>query len=62
MRLAQRNAIYDGLKTRGQETKEVDQKRYRPKRVDKNIRQRRQNPWRRSLARGWQLPSQSLDA
>jgi hypothetical protein len=30
MRLAQRNAIYDALKRRGQELKEVDQKRYRP--------------------------------
>ena len=38
----------------GEESKEVDQKTYRPKRVDKSIRQRRQNPRRRSLARGWQ--------
>jgi hypothetical protein len=55
MRLAQRNAIYDRIKTRGQELKEVDQK-IPPKRVDKNIRQCGQNPRHRSLARGWQLP------
>jgi hypothetical protein len=68
MRLAQRSAIYRGMpmfatccdtmmtgvptETRGQGSKEVDQKRYRPKCVDKNIRQRKQNPRRRCPARG----------
>jgi hypothetical protein len=34
MRLARCNAIYDALKRRGQESKEVDQKRYHRKRSD----------------------------